>query len=282
MGIQTCRSCGGKGRVRCPKCHGTGTVDGGTCDACGGLFATMLNSFGEGSVKCDSCNGTGSWDVETDSRQAAPSSTGGPARPTRSSSGDWWPGCGCVIVLVVLVFGGIYLWERSNSANRNAFGVTNQGQKSENNRSGFRSDRDQSRNKQQTKDHQSTEDQPTKAALVSIRFFEGDGASAVSEENRFYQVRFARSATRYVYWEVILSREATNRRTDFVINAVWRGPDELVLAQQHNARVNPNWTRSNSWDRWGWREPGNWHTGSYTVTFDIEGRNLGSGTFEIY
>lgn len=57
---QTCRRCGGKGVVRCPKCHGTGKVGKRyqQCPACSGF----LDFFsGSGRVKCDACNGTGKW-----------------------------------------------------------------------------------------------------------------------------------------------------------------------------------------------------------------------------
>ena len=58
MGKRTCRKCGGKGYVRCPKCHGTGTVNDGrdNCPVCTGWLDF---GGGKGVVKCESCNGLG-------------------------------------------------------------------------------------------------------------------------------------------------------------------------------------------------------------------------------
>jgi DnaJ-class molecular chaperone len=54
-----CRTCGGTGQVRCPKCKGTGKVgrNGDLCDVCVGLFYVRT-----GKVDCQSCRGSGIWD----------------------------------------------------------------------------------------------------------------------------------------------------------------------------------------------------------------------------
>jgi hypothetical protein len=55
-----CRTCGGKGKVRCPKCKGTGKIgrNGDVCDVCAGFFGLV----GSGQVDCQSCRGSGIWD----------------------------------------------------------------------------------------------------------------------------------------------------------------------------------------------------------------------------
>lgn len=55
VSMATCKTCHGKGSVKCPKCKGTGRIVGGPftssrkCDNCNG----------SGVVKCGACNGKG-------------------------------------------------------------------------------------------------------------------------------------------------------------------------------------------------------------------------------
>ena len=44
-----CKCCGGRGKVRCPRCEGDGTIQGSKCYYC----------QGEGEVKCKACDGKG-------------------------------------------------------------------------------------------------------------------------------------------------------------------------------------------------------------------------------
>lgn len=53
--MATCKTCSGKGSVKCPKCNGKGRVDAG-------MFSGMKecpNCYGSGVKKCGACNGKG-------------------------------------------------------------------------------------------------------------------------------------------------------------------------------------------------------------------------------
>ena len=62
---KVCSRCGGRGKIRCPYCHGTGWDDsgpaaGGYCWHCGGYGGSdMYGRYGSGRIKCPSCHGTG-------------------------------------------------------------------------------------------------------------------------------------------------------------------------------------------------------------------------------
>jgi len=54
--MATCKTCNGKGSVKCPKCKGTGRVGGGILSS----SSQCNNCDGSGIVKCGVCHGKGS------------------------------------------------------------------------------------------------------------------------------------------------------------------------------------------------------------------------------
>lgn len=52
--MPTCKTCNGKGSVKCPKCKGTGRIS----ELLGGSHQCN-NCSGSGVVKCGACNGKG-------------------------------------------------------------------------------------------------------------------------------------------------------------------------------------------------------------------------------
>lgn len=53
--MATCKTCNGKGSVKCPRCKGTGRVGGGVFTS----STECSHCSGSGVKKCGACNGKG-------------------------------------------------------------------------------------------------------------------------------------------------------------------------------------------------------------------------------
>jgi hypothetical protein len=114
-----------------------------------------------------------------------------------------------------------------------------------------------------------------------VRFYEG-GFDRVPYNQRIYNDRFAKSSTRAIYWELNLEHPDPGRRIDFAAEAVFYRPDGSVLTRRtHNLSIQSTWKTSYHSHGWGWREAGNWPLDTYRVELIVDGRKVGSGTFEI-
>lgn len=120
-----------------------------------------------------------------------------------------------------------------------------------------------------------------KAAVTELKFFEG-GAAVLTPEKRIYQEKFLKSSTRYIWWELNLRHPAPQSRKDFVMEAVYYGPDGSGLSRQTvQTFLKPEWESSIHQQGWGMQNPGNWAPGIYRVELSVQGLQVASGTFEI-
>jgi uncharacterized protein YgiM (DUF1202 family) len=118
--------------------------------------------------------------------------------------------------------------------------------------------------------------------LSSLRFFES-GYNLSPYGQRIYGIRFSGSAITYLGWELNLEHEPPNSRYQFVVKAVWRNPDGSILAQQTlQTYIESDWTTSHHGTGWGFKSPGTWKAGTYSVDVYIEDRKFASGSFEVY
>ena len=113
-------------------------------------------------------------------------------------------------------------------------------------------------------------------------FFES-GFDTPPYEDRVYATRLARDSTRYVNWELNIDYPEPGDRVYFDIDAVLYGPDDDVLAELtfDDVYLDADWTGSYHSMGYGWREPGHWDSGEYTVDLYVQDEWLAGGTFEI-
>ena len=120
-----------------------------------------------------------------------------------------------------------------------------------------------------------------RANVAEVNFFEG-GYEAVPYDQRIYGVRFPKSSTRAIWWELNLEHPDPGRRINFAVEAVFYRENGTILTRQtNNTAIQPTWTTSYHSLGWGWKEAGNWPTGTYRVELFVDGQQIASGTFEI-
>jgi hypothetical protein len=124
-----------------------------------------------------------------------------------------------------------------------------------------------------------------KAQVTSLKFFES-GYDMTPHEERVYKNRFAKSDTRYIFWELNLEHPAPGRWVNLPLEVFWyrtdTNPITLVKRQVHQTSLQSDWTWSYHNNSYGWDEPGRWEVGSYQIDVFVEGKKVASGTFEIY
>jgi len=119
------------------------------------------------------------------------------------------------------------------------------------------------------------------AQVTEVLFFES-GAGMPPVEEREYATRFPKSTARYINYELNLEYPPPERRNEFVIQAVWYGPDGEVFAEDSmDGYIESDWTYSAHASGQGWEEPGKWPVGQHTVELSVGGVLLASGSFEI-
>jgi len=118
--------------------------------------------------------------------------------------------------------------------------------------------------------------------VSDLLFFES-GYDTPPYEERVYATRFAEDSTRYVNWELSIDYPEPGDRIYFDIDAVLYGPDDDVLAELtfEDAYLDADWTGSYHVMGYGWREPGQWEAGEYTVDLYVQDEWLVGGSFEI-
>jgi hypothetical protein len=119
------------------------------------------------------------------------------------------------------------------------------------------------------------------AHVTGLRFFEG-GAQVVPPDRRAYGQRFAREATRYVWWELGLAYAPSDRARSFHAVARWTRPGGSLLVEQAlDGRLEARWTSSLHAKGFGQPVPASWMAGTYRVDILIEGRVVASGAFQV-
>ncbi|MFQ6069998.1 MAG: hypothetical protein ACE5LC_05665 [Candidatus Aminicenantales bacterium] len=124
---------------------------------------------------------------------------------------------------------------------------------------------------------------PSDLEVVSIRFFEGGYASPRQEE-RVYASFFPQGATRYVNYEIYIKNPYYQIKDyTYRIKAKYLKPDDTMMGEPEFVYTVPSdWDYGYLWQGFGWREPGNWETGTYVVEVFVEGKSIALSQFTIY
>ncbi len=127
--------------------------------------------------------------------------------------------------------------------------------------------------------------QAISAKVTSLKFFES-GYDMTPHKERVYKDRFAKSDTRYIFWELNLEHPAPGRWVNLPLEVFWfrtdTNPITLVKRQVHQTSLQSDWTWSYHNNDYGWDEPDRWEVGSYQVDIFVGETKVASGTFEIY
>jgi hypothetical protein len=137
------------------------------------------------------------------------------------------------------------------------------------------------------------------ATVTSVKFFEGPNTPNIPPRaGREYGVRFDRSRTRKIFWELNLSHPAPGRRIHYAIETLWHTPTDVNQngpRQTSNAYIERDWTHS-YWShglsiisKWKvikpngemYRKEEPWGAGTYRLDFYVQGQKIASGSFEM-
>lgn len=118
--------------------------------------------------------------------------------------------------------------------------------------------------------------------LTAFKIFEyGEG---VKDPAPFpNQSRFLKSSSRYIYWHFQLEHSQIKSPIHFSVDAVYKKSNgEDFGTSRLELQINADGIKSFFYAGLGWKDPGNWPAGSYTLDILINGEKLTGGTFEIY
>jgi hypothetical protein len=120
-----------------------------------------------------------------------------------------------------------------------------------------------------------------RAGVTAVKLYES-GGDGVPYQQRVYTQTFAKSTTRYVYWELNLEHPPPGVRKNFQIDAVWFTVDGSIFATQTpETYIEPAWSSSYHQYGWGWGNPGNWTPGSYRIVLYVDGHEVAWQIFAI-
>ncbi len=124
--------------------------------------------------------------------------------------------------------------------------------------------------------------QEYEATVASLQFFE-DGKKAPAVSRRFYQTRFPRRSSQYIYWQLNLDiKKPAGKPVPFTLGATWYGPDGTVIFRQSSAlSLAPEAATATYLESLGYLQPGRWLPGSYRVELTIGGQAVAQGTFQV-
>ena len=119
-----------------------------------------------------------------------------------------------------------------------------------------------------------------KAKVAAIRFFESGGVIPAPKQ-RVLTTKFDALTTRFIYFELELAYAPAPKRTAFVVECRFEGPDGAVRERSIAATVEPGWTGSYHAAGVGSAERGQWAEGSYHVSCREEGQLIVATTVEV-
>jgi hypothetical protein len=120
------------------------------------------------------------------------------------------------------------------------------------------------------------------ASVTDFRFFES-GSEQVPYDERQYDHSFAKSETRYIYYELHLEYPTREASATFEVSIAYYGPDDTVFSEfTANHDIEADWDSSWHAKGWGWKDPGEWPAGPYLVELYAEGNLIAADIFEIY
>jgi hypothetical protein len=119
-------------------------------------------------------------------------------------------------------------------------------------------------------------------AFDSLRFFES-GTTRDEYEHRKYNTRFAQSSTRYIYYELGMSRIARIQKAiPYQVEDRYYKPDgSLMTANHYEEQLQSGWGSWRSVSARGWDDPGHWEQGTYRVEILIDGVLFAERSFSI-
>lgn len=115
-----------------------------------------------------------------------------------------------------------------------------------------------------------------------LKFFEA-GYTPPAQEEREFSTRFAKSKTRYIWYQVNTKNLNYNIGENAVeIHARYYKPDGSLFGEPILKYTIPSdWEYANLWHSWGWNDSGNWEPGTYRVELLKDGESFGKGSFTI-
>jgi hypothetical protein len=123
---------------------------------------------------------------------------------------------------------------------------------------------------------------PLQARVTGLGFYEGGKQPPPAEDPHVLSERFPSVGPACIYWLLSLEHPAPGRRTDFTIQAVYRGPEGQVLTEQTvPSHVEAGRTSSKFTYGWGLGEGEEYQVGVYRVDLSVEGELIARGNFQI-
>lgn len=118
--------------------------------------------------------------------------------------------------------------------------------------------------------------------IITFKFFECPN-EGVPFEQRNYSNLFEQTTTRFIDFELKLEHYPPGRVVEIPLTIKYFYPDGTQMAEFiENIKIEAGWTWSIHWGNgWGWVEPGQWKTGTYTVKIFEDTREIVSGRFSI-
>lgn len=120
------------------------------------------------------------------------------------------------------------------------------------------------------------------AQVTGVKFYEGkDGYIPVDQ--RQYAETFSTATARFMYVDLLLDINGTRtEEVTFAMEVLWYGPDgQLFTTTKKTGRIAADWPASVHAMGYGWDDPGHWKPGTYRVVIKIEGKEVGSGKFQM-
>ncbi|MDY0295809.1 MAG: hypothetical protein RB296_00650 [Acidobacteriota bacterium] len=118
-------------------------------------------------------------------------------------------------------------------------------------------------------------------SLKAVRFFESS-YYAPDFENRVYRTHFVQSWTRYINWELRFEMEPLGYRLDFRVVAHCRNEaGKTIFKQKKDSYIEKDWKLPWTSLGYGSKAGGSWEPGTYTVTFEVKGRQIAQAAFTV-
>ncbi len=119
------------------------------------------------------------------------------------------------------------------------------------------------------------------AQITSLKFYEAP-YSGVPYGQRSYNNSFKQNVVRYIAYELNLDFPSPGRLVEIPLTVKYFYPDGTQMAELTDLiEIQPDWLWSCHYWSWGWSEPGNWETGTYTVRIFESDSEVVSGNFTI-
>ena len=118
--------------------------------------------------------------------------------------------------------------------------------------------------------------------VTDLKFYE-QPYEGVPYGQRAYSHFFEKQSTRYISYELHLEYTASEKLVEIPLTVRYYRPDGTLFTElDHSIKIQPGWTRS--WHSWntGWRNPGNWPPGQYTVKVYDGEHVISTGYFKVY